>query len=242
MPAGEDEEGWQMGSRVAFCHTCRNTRENNRPNISESRRVSPENEDVAENNPSTPPTSSLQGLRQFEIDSASRGFHVYREIWNPRIGEKLEIAQDYGNVEDPFAIAIKAKPRWRIRFWETVGHIPREISRFCYYFLNYGGCLEGRVRSPRYRQSPIHSGGLEIQIRLIVKRHDADPRVFQKMKNLIEEYYMEPDNIPTASSSQSAVGEEEDHEDEFGPEDEGDEEEIEIPSSDESDVTIVIDD
>ena len=29
VPAGEDEEGWQMGSRVAFCHTCRNTRENN---------------------------------------------------------------------------------------------------------------------------------------------------------------------------------------------------------------------
>ena len=127
MPAGEDEEGWQMGSRVAFCHTCRNTRENNRPNISESRRVSPENEDVAENNPSTPPTSSLQGFRQFEIDCASRGFHVYREIWNPRIGDKLEIEQDYGNVEDSFAIAIKAKPRSRIRFWETVGHIPREI-------------------------------------------------------------------------------------------------------------------
>ena len=53
---------------------------------------------------------------------------------------------------------------------------------------------------------------------------------------------MEPDNIPTASSSQSAVGEEEAHEDEFGPEDEEDEEEIEIPSSDESDETIVIDD
>ena len=45
---------------------------------------------------------------------------------------------------------------------------------------------------------------------------------------------MEPDNIPTASSSQSDVGEEEAHEDEFGLEDEGDEEEIEIPSRDKS--------
>ena len=61
------------------------------------------------------------------------------------------------------------------------------------------------------------------------------------MNNLIEEYCMEPDNIPTASSSQPAVGEEA-HEDEFGPEDERDEEEIEIPSSDENDETIVIDD
>ena len=29
--------------------------------------------------------------------------------WNPRIGEVLEIEQDHGNVEDPFAMVIKSK-------------------------------------------------------------------------------------------------------------------------------------
>ena len=36
-------------------------------------------------------------------------------------------------------VAIKAVLRGRIQYWETVGHIAREISRFCYYFINYGG-------------------------------------------------------------------------------------------------------
>ena len=123
-------------------------------------------------------------------------------------------------------MAIKAKPRLRIRILETVGHLPREISRFCFYFVNYGGQLEGRVRNPRYRQSPIPSGGLEIPIRLIVRKQNADYRVFQKMKNVVEEYYMEPEIIPVAPSSQT----EDEQEDEFGPDDvvEDDVEEIEI--------------
>ena len=76
----------------------------------ESSGINPGTGNTQESNPPiSPPTSSLQGLKKFEIDCASRGFHVYREIWNPRIDEKLEIEQDYGNVEDPFAMAIKAK-------------------------------------------------------------------------------------------------------------------------------------
>ena len=62
------------------------------------------------------------------------GFHEYRQIWNPRIGQKLDIEQDYGSINDPFSMAIKAVLRGRIQYWETVGHIPKEISRFCYYF------------------------------------------------------------------------------------------------------------
>ena len=244
VSVGEEEEGWQMGLRVALCHPCHNAR-NNLPNNGESSVINPGTGNTQESNPFTsPPTSSLEGLRKFEIDCASWGFHFYREIWNPRIGEKLEIEQEYGNVEDPFAMAIKAKPRFRVRFWETVGHIPREISRFCHYFINYGGFLEGRVSNPRYRPSPIPSGGLEIPIRLVVKRNDSDYRVFQKMKNLLKEYYMEPDHIP--ESIQFAAGEVEEQEEEFGPQDEGNvgnEEDVEeVLSSDENDETIVIDD
>ena len=83
--------------------------------------------------------------------------------------------------------------------WEIVGHLPREISRFCHYFVNYGGALEGRVRDRKYRASPIPSHGLEIPITLVIKLHDAEEHIFQKMKDLVLEYYTEPDSIPTAS-------------------------------------------
>lgn len=168
-----------MGLQVALCHTCNTLREGadrapqssyEKEYDSESRlqhfRPGPENS--VQNNPSS--SSSLQGLKQFAFDCASRGYHVYRDVWNPRIGQKLHIEQDNANVHDPFAMAIKATQRGKLIYWETVGHIPREISRFCYYFVNYGGALEGRVRDSKYRPSPIPSGGLEIPIRLIVKK------------------------------------------------------------------------
>ena len=54
---------------------------------------------------------------------ASRGYHVYREIWKPALGEHLQIGQKLGNVHDPFAIAIKVKSRGTLTNDEIVGHI-----------------------------------------------------------------------------------------------------------------------
>ena len=85
-----------------------------------------------------------------------------------------------------------------------VGHLPREISRFCHYFLSYGGSLEARVRDIKPRRSPIPRGGLEIPIILILKKESADNKVFAKMKGLVEEYYVEPESI-TKSLAQSNV-------------------------------------
>ena len=116
-------------------------------------------------------------MQQLEMNCASRGFPVYRDVWQPRRGEILEVEHDYGNVHDPFAISIKASSRARrvamFAMFDIVGHLPREISRFCHYFLSYGGSLEARVRDIKPRRSPIPRGGLEIPIILIVKKKRA---------------------------------------------------------------------
>ena len=109
------------------------------------------------------------GKQQFEIACASRDFHVYRELWKPKLGQKLQIDQEIGNIHDPFAISLGAKVVGKLTDNEIFGYIPREISRFCHYFINYGGQLEARVTCTKYRPSPIPSGGLEIPILLIVK-------------------------------------------------------------------------
>ena len=47
----------------------------------------------------------------------------------------------------------------------TVGHIIREISRHCYFYLKEkGGEINGNVFSTTYRPLPIPSGGLEIPL------------------------------------------------------------------------------
>ena len=109
------------------------------------------------------------------------------------MGEKLHVQHEHGNVHDPFAMTLSVKRSGSFVEWEIVGHLPREISRFCYYFLNYGGALKGRVRDQKYRASPIPSGGIEILIMLVVRLHQAGQRVFTKMKGLLQEYYVEPE-------------------------------------------------
>ena len=135
------------------------------------------------------------GKQPFEIICACRGFHIYRSIWSPKLKQMLQVEQELGNVHDPFAISFGAKIPGKLTDFEVVGHIPREISRFCHYFINYRGKLEARVRNMMYRPSPIPSGGLEIPILLVVKKGTSSSAVFQKMENFIKEYYLEADKI-----------------------------------------------
>ena len=58
-------------------------------------------------------------------------------------------------------------------------------NRFCHFFLNCGGVLEGRVRDNNYRRSPIPKGGLEIPIVLIVNKDKAPSSVFNRMKEYL---------------------------------------------------------
>ena len=77
----------------------------------------------------------------------------------------------------------------------VIGHIRKEISRFCRYFMDYGGLLEARVRDTVCRISPIPNKGLEIPVELIVKKGSTNIEVFRKMKNFLEGYYIEPDLV-----------------------------------------------
>ena len=107
--------GWQMGREVALWHQCYDSGEN-------SAEDSPPRSRPSENNASD---HGAQGMQQFEINCASRGFHIYRDMWRPVRGEILEVEQDYGNVHDPFALSLNAASRGRrLRLFDIVGHLP----------------------------------------------------------------------------------------------------------------------
>ena len=74
---------------------------------------------------------------------ASRGWHVYQKTtWkSPKKGEALECKRETDPVAlrfDPYSIAFT---RRSIEFLTplTVGHMPLEISRFVWFFLERGG-------------------------------------------------------------------------------------------------------
>ena len=74
----------------------------------------------------------------FKMRYASLGLHVYRSIWRPRIEKNLQMKPEYANVYDPLAIAITASLQETLTGYDVVSHVPRKISRFCRYSLNYG--------------------------------------------------------------------------------------------------------
>ena len=60
-------------------------------------------------------------VERFAIDSAVQGFHVYKDIWNPEIGEVLLCEQVFGNLHDPYAVAVVREDN------VIVGHVLRTI-------------------------------------------------------------------------------------------------------------------
>ena len=107
--------------------------------------------------------TDVSGAFKYEMKCASQqGFHEYRRVWTSGIRQSLTVQPEFRNVYDPHAMALLRKLAGAILDMDIACHLPREISRFCRYFVNYGGKLEARVTNINCRRSPIPSGELEI--------------------------------------------------------------------------------
>lgn len=70
------------------------------------------------------------------------------------MGCKFETEIDDFNQHDRYAVAI-------IDDDQTVGHIPREISKICYFFVKNGGSISGEVTGGR-QKSKVFKKALEV--------------------------------------------------------------------------------
>ena len=130
-------------------------------------------------------------MYSFDSKIASRWYHVYRNSsWlNAKPGHKMKVEWETIKLSksiDPYACAIKIKHQ----FFDTsltVGHIPREISRLSYLFMDEGGNITRHLISTTYKISPIPAGGLEVSflLTLTVKRE----RIF-KLRWVLSMIYM----------------------------------------------------
>ena len=58
------------------------------------------------------------------INTYITGHHIYKKIWSPVIGEKLNCQREPGNRKDPFAVAV-------LKNGNIVGHVAKEhLFRF----------------------------------------------------------------------------------------------------------------
>ena len=105
--------------------------------------------------------------------NAKQGDFVTVEIETDRKSKKI----------DPYCCAIKPMADIPPRL-KTAGHVPREISRYIFFFLREeNGKVDGFVYSTQYQPSSVPAGGLEIPLKLTFKSPNFITH--QKMKDFM---------------------------------------------------------
>ena len=70
--------------------------------------------------------------------------------------------------------------------WKTVGHIPSQILRYVYFFIKQErDRVYGKLKSLKYKTSPIPSGGLEVPL----KFESQDKWVTDAMEKFVGNLY-----------------------------------------------------
>ena len=82
--------------------------------------------------------------------------HIYQSVWSAEEGENLVCKREMSNPLDSYAVIV-------IKGEQTVGHLPRKISRLCALFLGRGGSITATVTRRRRRSVDLPQGGLEIE-------------------------------------------------------------------------------
>ena len=76
-------------------------------------------------------------MSEFSFTAAIRGFHVYRRVWLPHLGQRLSAEREHGNVDDRFAIAVREHGGTRAdEVRPIVVHLLREFSKVLYRQLS----------------------------------------------------------------------------------------------------------
>ena len=86
---------------------------------------------------------SFVQLYCWEFESVARGHHIYKKVWKPVVGEKLECKHDTreeAKLYDEFSVGIYRLSTSSSQDQELVGHLPIELSFLLCKFLSREGC------------------------------------------------------------------------------------------------------
>ena len=75
---------------------------------------------------SRPVASAEQSVT--EIESFVRGYHEYKDIWQPTVGEVLVLKREPTNDKDSLAVCIE-------KHGQVVGHVSHNLAPLIFYFL-----------------------------------------------------------------------------------------------------------
>ena len=104
--------------------------------------------------------------KEFTAACCIRGYHIYSWTgWTANIGSILTVKQEIrpgALIEDQYAIAICSDG-------QTIGHVPKFLSKLTNIFIKNGGELSVTVIGERRYSRDLAKGGMEIPADFIFK-------------------------------------------------------------------------
>lgn len=113
---------------------------------------------------------AVENMHEHFVESVICGNHICKDVWQPRVGERLLLEREEGNAHDRFAVCL-------VKNGTVGGHVPIEVSQL-YTGTSYvhGGSITCEVTGRRK-----HGKGLEVPC---VYSFAGSDKLIQKMKKL----------------------------------------------------------
>ena len=119
---------------------------------------------------------ALYRTTYYETASVVRGYHVYKSIWTPVIGEELLCEREEGNPSDRYAVSV-------LDLSTVVGHVPRHISTLCNVFIRRGGSISCIITGMHQYSRDLPQGGMEVPCKY---RFTGNPKELGKVERCLQ--------------------------------------------------------
>lgn len=148
----------------------------------------------------------INTVYSFQFSMGLRGFHHYQnaENWQPFRGQLVRFRRETDNEADQFAVSGNVRIQGR-QGRVTVGHVPRELSRYVWHALFWGCEFNASVKNPHHRRSPLIQGGLEIELEVKVLWNDLEKG--RKLKDFLSSYNHPGENEEYKDDSKEILNE-----------------------------------
>ena len=112
-------------------------------------------------------------MEELRRELCIRGHHIYKNIWNPAVGEVLVCEREPHNAADRYFVAFTKGV--------FVGHLPLKLSKLRSLFLRRGGTIDCVITGARRYSVDLHEGGLEVPCSLLLKAKLKEIEKFKKL-------------------------------------------------------------
>ena len=123
-------------------------------------------------------------LSEYKLDSYVKGYHVYKDIWKPNIGDVLKTEREPRNPVDKYAVSVMQKKNL------VVGHLKKGTSRKFAKLISYFLKNDRSLCDVIIKGKPVDFGdgeGMQVPCELLITGYELHIEILKKELVKLEE-------------------------------------------------------